>query len=41
MRLPFTLAPADLAEVVDRIALAYARLRPGAAPARASLGAVV
>jgi bifunctional pyridoxal-dependent enzyme with beta-cystathionase and maltose regulon repressor activities len=41
MRLPFTMAPDDLAEVVDRIAMAYARLRPGAIPSRASLGAVV
>jgi len=41
IRLPYTLSPEDLGEVVDRLALAYARLRPGAAPARASVGAVV
>ena len=41
MRLPFTLPPDDLREVVDRIALAYARLRPGAAPVRGNVGAVV
>lgn len=41
LRLPFTLPPEDLAEAVDRLALAYARLRPAAAPARAGVGAVV
>jgi DNA-binding transcriptional MocR family regulator len=41
MRLPFTMAPDDLAEVVDRLVLAYARLRPGAVPSRGSLGAMV
>lgn len=41
LRLPYTLDPADLGEAVDRLALAYARLRPSAASARASLGAVV
>jgi DNA-binding transcriptional MocR family regulator len=41
VRLPFTLSPEDLSQAVDRLALAYARLRPTASPARASLGAVV
>ena len=41
LRLPFTLAPDELGEAVERLALAYARLRPAAAPARASMGAVV
>ena len=41
MRLPFTLEPDDLAEVVDRVALAYTRLRPGAVPSRGALGAMV
>ena len=39
MRLPYTLAPDDLAEVVDRLAMAYSRLRPGAVPSRVSTGA--
>ena len=41
LRVPYTLAPAELGEAVDRLALAYARLRPTGAPARASVGAVV
>jgi len=41
VRLPFTLAPEDLSQAVDRLALAYARLRPTASPARAAVGAVV
>ena len=41
VRLPFTLSPAELAEAVDRLAMAYGRLRPGTSPARASVGAVV
>jgi DNA-binding transcriptional MocR family regulator len=41
LRLPFTLPLEDLAEAVDRLAQAYARLRPSAGPARASVGAVV
>lgn len=41
MRLPFTMAPDDLAEVVDRLAMAYARLRPGAVSSRGALGAMV
>jgi len=41
LRVPYTLPPEDLAEAVDRLALAYARLRPTGAPARASMGAVV
>jgi DNA-binding transcriptional MocR family regulator len=41
MRLPFTLEPDDLAEVVDRVALAYTRLRPGAVSSRGALGAMV
>ena len=41
VRLPFTLPPAELAEAVDRLAQAYAGLRPTQATARASIGAVV
>jgi DNA-binding transcriptional MocR family regulator len=41
IRLPFTLSPEDLSGAVDRLALAYARLRPTASPARAAVGAVV
>jgi len=41
VRLPFTLSPEDLSRAVDRLALAYARLRPTASPARAAVGAVV
>jgi DNA-binding transcriptional MocR family regulator len=41
LRLPYTLAPTTLAEVVDRLAQAYDRLRPGSTPARAQMGAVV
>jgi DNA-binding transcriptional MocR family regulator len=41
LRLPFTLAPDDLAEAVDRLAMAYDRLRPSAGAARATMGAVV
>jgi DNA-binding transcriptional MocR family regulator len=41
LRLPYTMAPEDLAEAVQRLALAYSRLRPSATSARASAGAVV
>ena len=41
VRLPFTLPPAELAEAADRLAQAYAGLRPTQATARASIGAVV
>ena len=41
LRVPYTLPPEDLADAVDRLALAYARLRPTGVPARASMGAVV
>jgi len=41
MRLPFTLPPDTLTEVVGRLAQAYARLQPGAASARGQVGAVV
>lgn len=41
LRLPFALPPEDLAQAVDRVALAYSRLRPGATPARAPSGAMV
>ncbi len=41
LRVPYTLPPEDLAEAVDRLAMAYARLRPTGTPARASMGAVV
>lgn len=41
IRLPFTLPPAELAQVVDRLSLAYAALRPATATARASVSAVV
>jgi len=41
IRLPYTLQPETLTEVVDRLAQAYARLQPGQVAARASLGAVV
>lgn len=41
LRLPFTLPPDDLCEAVRRVALAYERLRPGAAQVRGALGAVV
>jgi DNA-binding transcriptional MocR family regulator len=40
VRLPFTLTPDELAQAVERLALAYARLRPGAPASRASAGAV-
>jgi DNA-binding transcriptional MocR family regulator len=41
LRLPYTLPPEDLVEAVERLAMAYSRLRPAAAPARSSMGAVV
>lgn len=41
LRVPYTLPPESLAEAVDRLAMAYARLRPTGTPARASMGAVV
>ncbi|MFN3585503.1 PLP-dependent aminotransferase family protein [Phenylobacterium sp.] len=42
LRLPFTLPPEQMGEAMDRLAMAYARLRPtAAAGARASAGAVV
>lgn len=41
VRLPYTLSPGDLDQAIDRLAEAYERLRPGASPARASVGAVV
>lgn len=41
LRVPYTLPPENLAEAVDRLAMAYARLRPTGTPARASMGVVV
>ncbi len=41
VRVPYTLSPDQLGQAVDRLALAYARLRPGATQARAHAGAVV
>ena len=41
LRIPYTLSPEDLAEAVARLAVAYDRLRPTSAPARAGVGAVV
>ena len=41
IRLPYTLPPETLAEAVDGLAQAYARLRRSQAPSRASLGAIV
>ena len=41
VRLPYTMAPGDLTTAVDRLAAAYTGLRSGAAPVRASMGAVV
>ena len=41
LRLPYTLAPEGLTDVVDRLVEAYGSLRPGSSPARASMGAVV
>lgn len=41
VRLPYTLAPHELEQAVERLARAYARLRPGSVPSRSSMGAVV
>lgn len=41
LRIPYTLSPQDLAEAVDRLALAYERLRPATSAARAGVGAVI
>jgi bifunctional pyridoxal-dependent enzyme with beta-cystathionase and maltose regulon repressor activities len=41
VRLPYTLPPEVLAQAVDGLAEAYARLKPSQAPARANHGAMV
>jgi len=41
LRLPYTLPPEALSEVIDRLAQAYARLQPGSVSARSQVGAVV
>lgn len=41
LRLPYTLSPEALTEVVGRLAQAYAKLQPGQLSARSQLGAVV
>jgi DNA-binding transcriptional MocR family regulator len=41
MRLPFTHAPDVLDDVVDRLSLAWSRLRPAPAGARSAVGAVI
>jgi DNA-binding transcriptional MocR family regulator len=41
IRLPFALAPVELARAIERIAMAYSRLRPASAPVRSPMGAVV
>ena len=41
LRLPYTLSPEVLDDVVERLALAYGRLRPTQAAVRGPLGAVI
>lgn len=41
LRLPYTLPPEVLTEVIDRLARAYGRLQPGQVASRSQMGAVV
>ncbi|HEX7947619.1 MAG TPA: PLP-dependent aminotransferase family protein, partial [Phenylobacterium sp.] len=41
LRVPYTLAPEQLDQAVERLERAYSRLRPASAPTRAAMGAVV